>query len=350
MKIHEHVFYKPERLVDEIVQLSKRGHHTDNPVIWRGQASAAWGLVPSLFRTGSREQAERIVRGAGRSIMQFDAPDEATEQISGMRQIDLIEREMVCSLVDLADEVGTPFGGVTPETLRIAKRSTSREEALLSQFGGSIKMFPTDEMMPVYSLAQHYGLPTRLIDFSHRPLTALYFAARSAISEQRDGANIAVWGIHQRIFDIFYTTRLRLESSYHFRGQNEKGLVPIPEETLSFVPSFISAPSGGNPNLAAQAGCFLCVRSRVGGPVPPSDDFFECLKYAVSITKNLSVSMFGRDDIVKKFAISSSLSRDILLLLREIGYSEATMFPGLESCVEQMKVFGGLADSGPLNV
>jgi hypothetical protein len=53
--------------------------------------------------------------------------------------------------------------------------------------------WPPQELLAVSALAQHYGLPTRLLDFTWNPFVAAYFAALSALNTE--SKEFAVWAM-----------------------------------------------------------------------------------------------------------------------------------------------------------
>lgn len=95
--------------------------------------------------------------------------------------------------------------------------------------------WPSDEVLSLMAIAQHHGIPTRLLDWSDRPLVAAYFAARGAADskESRD-LRFSVWAL-----DLDWTIY-------------EAWPVSSPPMRVYVV----TAPRASNPNLNAQCGLF----------------------------------------------------------------------------------------------
>ncbi|MEN6623508.1 MAG: FRG domain-containing protein [Smithella sp.] len=102
------------------------------------------------------------------------------------------------------------------------------------------RQWPCDELLPLMALAQHYGINTRLLDWTENPLTAAHFAAISSIEFQQgvsklSDKDMAVWALNLDwlIHDAF--------------PASGKGKMTI---------SIVTAPRASNPNLDAQGGVF----------------------------------------------------------------------------------------------
>ncbi len=165
--------------------------------------------------------------------------------------------------------------------------------------------------------AQHFGVPTRLLDFSANPLVALYFSCIG--NKDFDGA---VWVInadsYMREVHSDYMTKNNIgalsEDEYLdevFNSKWKEDLLPA-----YFVPEYIDT------RMRAQSSRFL---------IWPSRRF--CLDEY--ITED-NIMDFTRDCEIRgryafKVIVGKSKKRDILQELDVLGINEKTLFPGIDS-------------------
>jgi hypothetical protein len=159
------------------------------------------------------------------------------------------------------------------------------------------------QLLPVFGLAQHYGLPTRLLDWSFDVFVAAYFAAKSGtqklLKQDVDPAKkIALWMVQSRF--------------------------------LSEEVQVVHTPYNGNPNLAAQRGAFTFV-SHVNDASPLN---------VVSTNKEKRRKDFH------KFTLPITQAPNLLLYLRTIGYDAGRIFPGYfgaATAVKELALLAGIS-------
>tara|TARA_R110002020_G_scaffold474461_1_gene705984 strand:- start:39139 stop:39855 length:717 start_codon:yes stop_codon:yes gene_type:complete len=196
-------------------------------------------------------------------------------------------------------------------------------EARQKQFESILANWPPKELINLVSLVQHYGLPTRLLDWTSDVLTAAYFAAESALRNSQnateaelDSRTLAVWCVNP------------LELSTALQRDLEKTALTLKVEVGA-------PPRYQNPNLNAQSGMF----SWLSGP--------DALKLDIARTpldetanRLLKAANLDSDRRFGTFMVSKLPWRhadELMSRLFNLGVSRAKLQPGYDGVSETVR-------------
>jgi hypothetical protein len=263
--------------------------------LYRGVGDASYSLLPAAFRQNAKLlQPPNLARGPG--------------QTNG-RQI-YREFHTLLAFIEAAGRQGHQIPEDTQQ-FREEVRSLADKIDLIGR--QTITEWPPLSFLSIMALAQHYGVPTRMLDWSLDPYVAAYFAAKSASKDANQTGNLAVWVLADTLFTV---TKIMLLDDREFAR------LPI---------QYVKTPWAGNANAKAQRAVFLAYRQFDIDPGAP----FECPPYDKLLASTIHESL---RDISALYCLTlpKKQASELLRLLAFQGYDGATIFPGLEGAVESI--------------
>lgn len=259
---------------------------------WRGQANADWELLPAVFRPGTT--LGYITSQHVRSANPID-PNSVEQHRA--------EFYALYNFVLFSDELGLEVPGDS----QIFRNQTVYDDVIECIFG--TPNWPHYDILEVMAIAQHHGVPTRLIDFTSKAVIAAYFAASSVDSKSANPAKcIAIWGINR---DFLYMAAMS-----------------NPQDSITTV----TVPRAHNKKLHEQHGLFL-IDNRAGFDKP-----LELNRSVEIIARNAWLKGISTDWLpMVKLIAPVTIVPELLELLEIESIDRAHLMPSFNEVVSELE-------------
>lgn len=282
--------------------------------IFRGE-SDIYKLLPSALREDKRSfnKLFQFAGMEGEGGITYTHPQKDFETFYQQAELLALKR-----FYHLADQKGLNLPVAT-----FLRKDILNDFTFSSKLGGLDNVWIPDDMLEIAALAQHYGVPTRLIDWTVSIYTSLYFASIGVIKQELVNGNMVLYALNYKIIEYL-------------------------KHTTHKIPLRLVRPdSYRNPNLNYQKGVLSCwayeietMESIVRGiKLVDRRSLDEVIQEYVDNHDITWGSATGQDDepLIYKFYIPHSKAYQVYDLVTKLGHGADSLFTGFDGIVKRIE-------------
>ena len=210
--------------------------------------------------------------------------------------------------------------------LKISANYKVREN-IHNYFHFKTKFWPRMEYIGIISLAQHYGLPTKVLDWTYDYKVALYFALKDIINPNKEDSDGVLWAFNYKLFENNPFENNIFFNRLHF-----------------YRPEY-----DNNPNIKAQKGLFSFIiddvhnqdrqslEKIITNELETKNEYKEEEWANFKQPRVLPPQIKIDKPLFYKFIIKKDNKAKMLKELYSEGYSEDYLFPGFDGVKKAMR-------------
>lgn len=286
---------------NDISPLSVKGNNFRRH-IFRGQSSDKYQLIPSALRKENVNELyqDRII---DRRVINHEI-EQIVQEYTLLKKFYCIANESglkVPHVEWIQNQIGT-----IPISYELYRKIVP---TYLKERQNSVWI--PREMSYIAALAQHYGVKTRLLDWTFDIYVALYFAALGACRHPKECEFITIWALDRVYISDSSDSKLK----------------------------YVIPPYSDNPNLNAQKGILTYWEIEID-----EHDLLNIEKISKTVDRtpldilcSKHIPVKNNIPILHKLMIPTSYAYIIFMQLNELGYNASRLFPGYQGVSRQIE-------------
>lgn len=291
-----------KEFIDTISPIGVYFHNLElsNSWLFRGQGQD-YPIIPSLFRKNGK-----LGSLTNRDLSKID-------------QRLLALRDFLIQFFEIADKRGLFLPDDSQDLRSLLETLNSRwgDNSVPNYYGWEA----LNKTLSLEALAQHYGIPTRLVDWTKNSFIAAFFAAEDALNNKdryENSSSLVVWG--------FYFPAL----GRHYEISRLTDPIRI-----------VTAPSATNPNLKAQQGIFTLLNFY--NYTDEEGKYLSMEELLTSLGQEANPDQSDADKLIvdcklQKFTLPITEASELLYLLAKLDITPSAIYPGFHSILRELQM------------